>query len=436
MKQPDAIIIGAGIIGCTAAFELAKKGYKTLNIDMLSEAGAGSTINSCAIVRAHYSTYDGVALAYENFFYWHDWENYLEVKDERGLAKLMNVGTLLFKTEGHDWRKVLAQYRAVGVKHEEWDAAQVRQRIPIYSTKSYYPPALPDDEDASFWQDSDRELAGAIYTPESGYVNDPQLATHNVQVAAENYGGEFLYNSKVVDIRRDNGQVVGVTLADGQQLDAPIVVNVAGPHSFIINRLADVEKGMNVKTRALRHEVHHVPAPQGFDFEKDGFHTSCGDTGVYFRPETGNHILVGSEDPACEPRDWIEDPDHFNRNVTEFRWKAQVYRLARRIPDLPIPNQPKGIVDLYDVTDDWLAIYDKSDLNGFYMAIGTSGHEFKNAPGIGLMMAELIDACENGRDHDKDPVHLTTRYKGFDLNVGFYSRLREINPESSFSVNG
>ena len=103
---------------------------------------------------------------------------------------------------------------------------------------------------------------------------------------------------------------------------------------------------------------------------------------------------------------------------------------------MPIPNQPKGITDLYDVSDDWLAILDKSDLGGFYMAIGSSGHEFKNAPGIGLLMAELIDACEHGRDHDHDPVHVTTRYKGYDLNVGFYSRLREINPESSFSVNG
>jgi sarcosine oxidase subunit beta len=436
MKQTDVIIIGAGIIGCTTAFELAKKGYQTLNIDMLGEAGAGSTINSCAIVRAHYSTYDGVALAYENFFYWHDWPNYLEATDERSFAKLMNTGSILFKTQGHDWRKVLKQYDAVGVKYEEWDMATLKKRIPIYSTMSYYPPAAPDDEDAPFWQDSTKELEGVIFTPESGYVNDPQLATHNVQRAAENYGGEFLFNSKVVEIRRNNGQVVGVTLEGGEKIDAPVVVNVAGPHSFIINRLADVEKGMKVKTRALRHEVHHVPSPIGFDFEKDGFHTSCGDTGVYFRPETGNHILVGSEDPECDPRQWIEDPDHYNRNVTEARWKAQVYRLARRIPTLPIPNQPKGITDLYDVSDDWLAILDKSDLGGFYMAIGSSGHEFKNAPAIGLMMAELIDACEQGQDHDHDPVHVTTRYKGYDLNVGFYSRLREINPESSFSVNG
>jgi len=86
-KKYDAIIIGAGIIGAAIAFELAKKGYKTLNIDKLPAAGYGSTSNSCAIVRAHYSTYEGVAFAYEGFFYWQNWAKYLEVEDEAGLAE-------------------------------------------------------------------------------------------------------------------------------------------------------------------------------------------------------------------------------------------------------------------------------------------------------------------------------------------------------------
>ena len=59
-KNYDAIVIGAGIIGCCVAFELAKKGYKTLNVDKLPEAGSGSTSNSCAVIRLHYSTPDGV----------------------------------------------------------------------------------------------------------------------------------------------------------------------------------------------------------------------------------------------------------------------------------------------------------------------------------------------------------------------------------------
>ena len=69
-QKVDAVIIGAGVIGTATAFELCKRGYKTLNIDKLPSAGYGPTTNSCAIVRAHYSSFDGVAMAYEGFFYW------------------------------------------------------------------------------------------------------------------------------------------------------------------------------------------------------------------------------------------------------------------------------------------------------------------------------------------------------------------------------
>jgi sarcosine oxidase subunit beta len=200
--------------------------------------------------------------------------------------------------------------------------------------------------------------------------------------------------------------------------------------------LAGVEAGMKVRTRPLRHEVHHVPAPPDFDFEAAGCHTSDGDTRIYFRPDSGNHILVGSEDPECDPRIWVDEPDEYNRGVTEAQREAQVYRLARRIPTLPIPVDRKGVVDLYDVSDDWIPIYDRSDVTGFYMAIGTSGNQFKNAPVVGFMMAELIDAVERGHDHDSDPLVVNGRYTGASLDAGFYSRLREVNPESSFSVNG
>ena len=76
-KDYDAIIIGAGIIGCCTGYELAKRGYRTLNLDKLHGAGYGSTAASCAIIRFHYSTPDGVALARESYFHWLDWGRYL-----------------------------------------------------------------------------------------------------------------------------------------------------------------------------------------------------------------------------------------------------------------------------------------------------------------------------------------------------------------------
>ena len=113
-KKYDAIIIGAGVIGSPIAYELSKMGYKTLNVDKLHDAGEGSTAGSCAIVRAHYSTADGVAMAYEGFKYWLDWEKYLDnVEDEKGLARYMNTGSILLKSEGHDWKKVQKNYDEV-----------------------------------------------------------------------------------------------------------------------------------------------------------------------------------------------------------------------------------------------------------------------------------------------------------------------------------
>ena len=435
-KKADAIIIGAGVIGSSVAFELAKRGYKTLNIDKLPTSGYGSTSNSCAIVRAHYSTWDGVAMAYEGFFYWDGWANYLGVEDERGMIKYMKTGSIMFKLQGEDHsKKSLKFFEEIGVEHEIWDLEKLKERMPIYSHDQFDGTTRPDD-DEHFFDKTGKKIEGAVFTPGSGYVSDPQLSSHNLQVAAEANGGEFLFNNEIKEIRQEDGKVLGVSLKTGEQIDAPIVVNVAGPHSFVINRMAGVEEEMNIKTKALRHEVHHVPSPEGFDFEKDGFHTSDGDNYIYFRPETGNTILIGSEDPLCDPKEWIEDPDNYNNQVTESQWRAQVYRCARRIPDLKIPSRTSGVVDLYDVSDDWIPIYDKSALRGFYMAIGSSGNQFKNAPVAGHCMAELIDACEKGHDHDANPLKVKTVYTGLELNMGFYSRNREINPNSSFSVNG
>ena len=191
------------------------------------------------------------------------------------------------------------------------------------------------------------------------------------------------------------------------------------------------------KTRALRHEVAFTPSPAGFDFEKNGVHVSDGDCGVYFRPETGNAILIGSEDPSCDKREWVDNPDEFNRHTTDNQWKAQVYRCGRRIDDLPVPIEKRGIVDLYDVADDWIPIYDKSDLGGFYMAVGTSGNQYKNGPVVGMIMTELIEQCEKqGRNHDEDPVHFKLPETSIEINISFFSRKREINRDSSFSVNG
>lgn len=199
--------------------------------------------------------------------------------------------------------------------------------------------------------------------------------------------------------------------------------------------MANVLDDMTITTRALRQEVVHVPAPDGYDFEKDGMMVSDSDISLYCRPEQGNHILIGSEDPECDPPEWVDDDTDYNREFTE-QWTTQALRYAQRVPSLGIPSQTRGIVDLYDASTDWIPIYDRSSLPGFYMACGSSGNQYKNAPIAGKLMAELIDYCESGNNHDENPLQFKLPYIGKTVDTSFYSRKRPINMESSFSVVG
>ncbi|MHA1524388.1 MAG: NAD(P)/FAD-dependent oxidoreductase [Alphaproteobacteria bacterium] len=429
----DAIIIGAGIIGANIGLELARKGLKTLNIDALPAAGYGSTSNSCAIIRTHYSTWAGAAFAYEGFFYWKDWGAYLGVADERGLAEFKQSGCMVMKTKDNaNLQKICANMTDIGIPFEELDLAEIARRYPFYDLNAYGPAKRPDDE--GFGEPGGDTLGGAVFFPIAGYITDPQLATHNIQRAAEAAGGKFRFNAKVAQIRKSSkGRIEGVTLEDGTQIDAPVVVNVAGPHSYKVNEMAGALADMNINTRALKQEVVHVPAPME-NWDVNGIVTSDSDISCYTRPEKGGFLLIGSEDPPCDTREWV-DPDDWDRNFSE-QWQVQALRTAQRIPALKIPSETRGIVDLYDVSDDWIPIYDKSCVPGYYMAIGSSGNQFKNASVAGVMMAELIEKCENGHDHDAEPLTFHMTHTKTDIEIGFYSRRRQINTESSFSVLG
>ena len=433
-KHYDAIIVGAGVIGACTAYELAKKGWKTLSVDKLPEAGYGSTSASCAIIRTYYSAFETCALAYEGCFYWKNWPDYIKAEDERGLIRYHETGCLVIKTPHNKSLSVVCETMdRIGCPYEDLSAEEIPTRLPGADTRSFEPAKRLEDD--GFGEATGPAVEGAVFFPQGGYVNDPKLSAHNVQRAAESHGAEFRFNVAVTEIHRADGRVAGVALSDGTSIEAPVVVNVAGPHSSVLNKMAGVEDTMAMKTRALRHEVAHVPAPTGVDFENDGCVYSDSDIHTYARPEIGNHILIGSEDPPCDPKEWVDDPDNYNENFSE-QWKILVMRLAQRLPELGIPEQAAGVVALYDVTDDWMPIYDKSDLPGYYMAVGTSGNQFKNAPVAGKIMAALIEACESGHDHDAEPVRFLLENIGHEISLDTFSRNREINMNSSFSVIG
>jgi sarcosine oxidase subunit beta len=432
-EKYDAIIIGSGVIGACVAYELAKKGMKTLSVDKLPEAGYGSTSASCAIIRTYYSAFETCAIAFEGWHYWKNWDDYIGVKDDHGMITYHDTGCLVIKTEHNGYlKKGMEIMEQVGCPYQEVATEDIPNYMPNADLQTYSPARRIDDE--HFGEPNGGTVPGAVFFPRGGYVNDPKLSAHNAQRAAEAKGSRFLFNKSVVKILTENGKASGVELDDGAVIHAPVVVNVAGPHSSKINEMAGVAKAMKMSTRALRHEVAHVPAPDGFEPDY-GIVYSDSDISTYVRTEGNGNLLIGSEDPECDDREWVDDPDTFDHNFTT-QWKTMVMRVGQRLPKLGIPDTAKGVVALYDVSEDWMPIYDKSDLPGFYMACGTSGNQFKNAPVAGKIMAHIIEACEAGHDHDAEPLsfHLENIDKAISLD--FCSRNRDINMQSSFSVIG
>ncbi|WP_245703042.1 NAD(P)/FAD-dependent oxidoreductase [Streptomyces lushanensis] len=434
----DSVVIGAGVLGCSVAYALARDGRRVCVVDRNASAGSGSTSASSAIVRYNYSTFAGVASAWESAHIWRDWAHHLGTGEGTGLARFIKTGGLSLDAPGQDRQKVLGLFDRVGVPYEVWDEARLRERMPLLDTGRHHPPkAITDD---AFWDDPTGSLTG-YWTPDSGFIDDPQLAARNLMDAAVRHGARFRFRSPVVRVDRTHGadgtgRVAGIGLADGTVLSAPVVVNVAGPHSGAVNGLAGVTDGFRVRTRPLRQEVHEVRAPEGYGPDGAGPLVADLDLGTYFRGTPSGGIIVGGTEPECDVLQWLDDPDDYGVHPSRAVHDAQLYRAARRLPTLTVPGTPRGTAGVYDVSDDWIPVYDRTDLPGYYVAIGSSGNQFKNAPVVGRYLAAIISACEDGRDHDTDPVEVDLPRTGHRVDLSHYSRLRTVNRDSSFSVMG
>jgi sarcosine oxidase subunit beta len=298
----------------------------------------------------------------------------------------------------------------------------VIERFPFFDNASHFPSKQPDDED--FFKTSGRRIEGAVFEEDAGYVISPDLATQNLRRAGEREGVLFRLKCEVRDIKRTHSKAFRVETKDGSIIESQVLINAGGPHSAIINRMAGVK--LPLETRALRREVHSLRNPL-FDEVKGSPVPIIGDLdgGVYSRPEAGGRgIIVGSTDPDCDIFDWVEDPDDYFEGVTGTYWERQTLRLMKRFPQLE-QGRPRGISALYDVTvKDWYPICDRTDIPGYYVCIGTSGSSFKTSPVLGMLMTEIIEASEKGRDIDHDPIQLTLPRTGVSIDTRFLSRLR------------
>jgi sarcosine oxidase subunit beta len=401
-------IIGAGVIGCAIALEARRRGFDVTVIDKLGAVGHGTTSASCGIVRRFYSQPGMIAMAHEGAKIWADWANHLGPIDG-DLAVFEQAGVLFILPElDESATRTAAEMKRIGIGVQVLSAGEIAARFPFLDVASHHPVTSP--EHPRFFEPTGRRVGGGVFEADGGYVVYPGLATQNLRSAAERDGANFLLKREVVAIQKE-ASCFRLQLKQGEPLESDVVVNAGGPHSSIINRMA----GFQLRNPLFDEATERNPVPVIGDL----------DGGVYTRPEArGRALIVGSTDPDSDELEWVGDPDDYDESVTELYRQRQCLRLMKRIPELQL-GPTRGVVSLYDVTvQDWYPIADKTDLQGYYVCIGTSGSSFKTAPVLGRLMAEIIESCEGGGNIDTKPYQLALSRIGVTVDTRFLSRLR------------
>ena len=104
-------------------------------------------------------------------------------------------------------------------------------------------------------------------------------------------------------------------------------------------------------------------------------------TSFYFHPEADG-LLLGMSDHA--------EPASFDTSVDWTFLEHLVEHATHRLPALERAAIRTGWAGLYEISPDNQAIVGQSEVPGFWLCCGFSGHGFMQAPAVGLLLAQLI----------------------------------------------
>ncbi len=371
----DAIVIGGGINGCSTAYRLAARGVKRVTLIERGHIASGPTGRSSGIVRQHYTHETLAAMARDSLTVWDDFGQVIG-----GDAGFVRSGVVFMagEADAQALTATVAMQQRLGIDARVLSAAQLKELEPELASDG---------------------LACGAYEPGGGYA-DPALAATSYAAAAERAGVELVRKTEVTGLSMGRGRITGVLTSAGP-IASPIVINVAGPWG---GRLAAMA-GATIPMRASRHPVTLLQRPAQWRKPTPVWADLA--TGWYFKPERQDTFMVGS----LHDIDTAVDPDNHS-TVPSFD-EIEQYSLAilTRFPIMSEGAARGGWAGLYDVTPDWQPVIDRiPGAEGFFCAVGFSGHGFKIAPAVGVAVAELVldGAC-----------------RSYDLNIFRYGRFAE-----------
>lgn len=351
----DVVVIGGGIVGLASAYELARTGA-TVTVLERATLGGGSTGRANGGIRAQFSTPANVRLSLESLSTWTRFENRFGVDID-----FRQNGYLLLASDPDSvasFERNVEMQQRLGVPSKLLTGDDITRHSP-----GLHPDAA----------------VAATFAPTDGYA-DPHAAVMGYVSAARDFGVEILTGTAVTAMTATTWGYLIETTDDF--IEAPAVVNAAGPWSGRVAAMLDIDLPITPIRRQLALLEPDRPLEVNHPYT---FHV---DQLVSYRPERHPDALVsGNFEGAASS---ITDPDRYRRDIDLEFAQGALERLDQLTTYFGPESRLKGgWAGLYTVTPDHNPIID-AVRPGFVTATGFSGHGFMHAPATGRMVANLI----------------------------------------------
>src|ERR1035437_5251486 len=221
----DICIVGAGVMGTSIAYQLARKNLGRIVICDQGSVGEGMSGRSSALIRMHYTFREEVELAVHSLRMFREWPQIMGGQPVFQAAPFVRI---VHPDEIGKLRQNVAMQRECGARVELIDRATLAGLAPSWAVE---------------------DVALAAYEPESGYASGGQVAADLLNRAQE-LGVVYGAGTRVLELRRRGDQVIGVATSEGP-IDASLVICATGVWSRPLLRAAGWDP-------PIESELHHV----------------------------------------------------------------------------------------------------------------------------------------------------------------------------------
>ncbi len=369
------VIIGGGVIGCSVAYHLTKKGWTDVVLLERKQLTSGTTWHAAGLIAQLRATANMTKLAK------YSQELYGSLEEETGVAtgfkRCGSITVALTEERKEEIYRQAAMARAFGVEVEEITNERVAELYPHLNLE---------------------DVKGAVYLPLDGQ-GDPANIALALAKGARQRGGIVKERVKVTEIVKQGRKVTGVDWVadDGSasgHIECDMVVNCAGMWGHEVGRMA----GVNVPLHACE---HFYIVTENIDGLTQLPVLRVPDECAYYK-EDARKILLGAFEPNAKPwaMDGIPDTFEFDQLPEDFdHFEPILEDACNRMPMLA----EAGIHTFFNgpesfTPDDAYHLGLAPEMDNFWVAAGFNSIGIQSAGGAGMALAEWMDTGEKPFD--------------------------------------